>query len=82
MTKKKDLISIIWSDARLYHFKRKEKESLTKTKCIGELVEDNKEFIILKKCQQLVFNKDKNKYILKRKANFFFIPKGMIMNVN
>ena len=54
---------------------------MTQTRCIGELVEDNEEFVVLKNCQQFVFDKKEKKYILKRNANFFFIPKGMTIDI-
>ncbi|MFH1551589.1 MAG: hypothetical protein ABIC36_01760 [bacterium] len=69
---------ILWKDAVFYRFYKGEKTSLTLTKCQGEFVKEDKNFIILKNCQQFVLDKKKKKYILKRKANFFFIPKGMI----
>jgi len=81
MPKKEKIVSVFWNDARLYCFKKGEKESLTQTRCIGELVEDNEEFVVLKNCQQFVFDKKEKKYILKRNANFFFIPKGMTIDI-
>ena len=79
MVKNNPIITVEWEDARFYHFFQGQKISLTPTKCYGELIKKNKDFVILKNCQQFVRNKDK--FILKRKANFFYIPNGMIFKI-
>ena len=78
-TKIHKVATIIWEDAKFYRFFIKQKVSLTTTKCEGELIRENKDFIILKNCQQFVLDQKRDKFILKRKARFFFIPKGMII---
>ena len=75
---KKHNITILWKDAVLYDAQYEPRTSLTLTKCRGEFVKEDKDFVILKNCRQYVFSKAKKKFIFKRKANFFFIPKGMI----
>lgn len=74
-------ISIFWEDAKIGVFKKGERILLTPTKCEGELIKKNKNFIILKNCRQSVFNRKGRKFILKREVNFFFIPRGMITKV-
>ena len=78
-TKIHKVVKIIWEDAKFYHFHEKRKASLTITKCLGEPIKENKDFVILKDCQQFVLDQKKDKFVLKRKAHFFFIPKGMII---
>jgi len=81
MYRKNKIVDVVWDDARLYSFNSKTKECLTPTECFGELIKENKEFVILKNCKQFVYNwKDKN-FTFKRKSNFFYIPKGMIKNI-
>jgi hypothetical protein len=79
MIKNKIITTINWEDAKIYHFSDGQKVTLTATKCLGELIKRNEEFVILKNCQQFVRNK--NKFILKRKVRFFYIPTGMIVNM-
>jgi hypothetical protein len=81
MFKKNKFVSITWDDAKLYSFNLKTKEHLTRTKCQGESIKENKDFIILKNCQQFICDKKQKKFFLKRKSNFFYIPKGMIKNI-
>ncbi len=78
MNKELEIITILWKDAKIYDYKKGRRISLTSTKCKGEVIKKDKDFVILKNCHQFVFDKIKRKFILKRKANFFFIPKGMI----
>jgi len=70
---------IIWKDALFYRFYKGEKTELTLTKCEGELIKENNDFVVLKNCKQSVFDSKKKKFIFKRKANFFLIPKGIIV---
>ncbi len=81
MLKKNKIITILWEDTKIYHFHKGQKLSLTLTRCRGELIKKNKNFVILKNSQQFVYNKDKNEFILKRKAKFFIIPNGMIIKI-
>jgi len=81
MPKKNKIVSVIWRDARLYSYEKDTKESLTPTKCFGELIKKDKEFIILKNCSQFVYNKKNKNFPFKRKVNFFYIPKGMIKDI-
>jgi len=81
MSKKTKIVNVAWCDARLYSYKEDSKESLTPTKCFGELIKKNKEFIILKNCSQFVYSKRNKNFTLKRKVNFFYIPKGMIESI-
>lgn len=71
-------ISVFWEDAKIGLFKKGDSILLTRTKCEGELIKEDKNFIILRNCQQSVFDRQKKKFIFERKFNFFFIPKGMI----
>lgn len=81
MLKKNKIITVLWEDAKIYHFHKEQKPSLTLTQCRGELVKKNKNFVILKNSQQFVYNKDKNEFILKRKVKFFYVPSGMIVKI-
>jgi len=74
--------SILWEDANISRFKKGDRTLLTRTKCEGEFIKEDKDFIILKNCQQSVFDRERKKFVFKRKANFFFIPKGMIIEEN
>ena len=74
-------VKILWKDAKFYHFFRNKKESLTLTMCQGEIIKNTKDFIILRNSRQFVFSERKKKFVLKRKANFFFIPIGMIEKI-
>ena len=76
--KQKNNIIVLWKDAVFYDAQYEPRTSLTLTKCQGEFVKEDKDFVILKNCRQSVFSKEKKKFILKRKVNFFLIPKGMI----
>ena len=78
---KNKTIIVLWKDAVFYRFYKGEKTLLTLTKCQGEFMKENKDFVILKNCKQSVFDEKKKKFIFKRKANFFLIPKGMIVKI-
>lgn len=82
MLKQNKIITVLWEDAKIYHFHKGQKLSLTLTRCRGELVTKNKDFVVLKNSRQFVYNKDENRFVLKRKAKFFFIPDGMIVRKN
>jgi len=80
MTMKYKNVKVFWDDAKLYHSLEK-RDSLTPTICQGKLIKNTKNFVVLKNCQQKMYNKEKKKYVFKRKAYFFFIPKGMIKKI-
>lgn len=69
-------ISILWEDAKLGVFKKENRILLTPTKCEGELVKQDKKFIILRNCKQFIFDKKKENLFLNGELISFLSPRG------
>jgi hypothetical protein len=79
---KENLTKVIWNDAISYYNIDEMPNKLTKKETVGELVKEEKGFILLKNPKTKDYNPYSHRGVVEKNQDptFLFVPRGMIVN--